>query len=89
MRLIKAFSTLFVLLSLVSFNAYAQDAEPTERKKGRKGPPPEALVACENLQEGDACSFTSKRRGDVTGVCIVPKKDDSLLACKPPKGERK
>ena len=55
----------------------------------RRGPPPEALEACAASNLDDACSFTSQRRGDVSGICIVPKNDDSVLACKPQRGSRK
>ena len=51
----------------------------------RRGPPPEALEACASLNLDQACSFTSPH-GEVSGTCIVPKNDDSALACKPERG---
>lgn len=35
---------------------------------GRRGPPPEAIEACEGKKEGDSCEFEG-RRGKVTGTC--------------------
>jgi len=49
------------------------------------GPPPEAIEACANLSEGDACSF-SGRHGEVEGTCIVPRRDEEALACTPEGG---
>lgn len=57
--------------------------------QGRRPPPPpqEALDACEDLAQGDACSFEGKN-GAVEGTCFSPD-DAHPLACrpaKPPKG---
>ena len=73
------------LLAVSSVNAQ----EERSGKKSRKGPPLEALVACENLSLDNACSFTSKRHGEVEGTCIAPKNGDSLLACKPSRKPKK
>jgi hypothetical protein len=55
-------------------------AKPDGERSGRRGPPPEAISACENLDEGSACSFTG-RRGDASGQCIQT--PDEQLACAP------
>ncbi len=54
-------------------------ADGNERPQ-RRGPPPEALTACEGLSEAAACSF-SGRRGDVSGQCVIAR--DDQLACAP------
>lgn len=59
-------------------------AEPGNRGRPQ-GPPPEAVEACTNLSEGDACSF-SGRHGEVEGTCIVPRRDEESLACAPEGG---
>lgn len=70
----------------LSFPAAAQSDDGEERQKGkRRGPPPEAIEACANQTEGEVCSFTG-RRGDMTGVCFAPPKDDAELACAPEGG---
>lgn len=55
------------------------------------GPPPEAIEACADLSEGDACSFTGRRDDVIEGTCIVPRSEKEELACAPeggPPGER-
>lgn len=61
--------------SSFSLTAYAQ--QPRERR----GPPPEAVEACQSKSEGDACSFEG-RRGFVSGLCLSPP-DAEWLACRP------
>lgn len=75
--------TILITLSfaLISNSAMAERGGDGDKKQ-RRGPPPEAIEACSNLNEGDACQFTG-RRGDVSGTCFMPPKDDSELACKP------
>jgi hypothetical protein len=70
----------------ISLTAAAQSDDGEERQKGkRRGPPPEAIEACANQSEGEVCSFTG-RRGDMTGVCFAPTRDDAELACAPEGG---
>ena len=45
-------------------------------------PSQEAVQACDGKAENDACNFTSKQNGTVTGTC--QKGSDSTLACMPP-----
>ncbi len=81
-------TTLVIVTGGVSAQPPTQDGE--ERGQ-RRGPPPkapaEALEACSDLSEGANCGF-SGRRGDVNGTCIVPRNEDSVLACAPADHER-
>jgi len=62
------------------------NAERGERG-GKRGPPAEAIEACKDKVEGDACSF-SGQRGDEEGSCAAaprneaPRNED-VLACMP------
>ena len=48
------------------------------------GPPEEALTACDQKTESDACSFMSPRDGSaVDGTCQTRWDDPSQLACRP------
>ncbi|WOJ92841.1 hypothetical protein R0135_13750 [Congregibacter variabilis] len=70
----------------ISLPVAAQSDDGEERQQGkRRGPPPEAIEACADLSEGESCAF-SGRRGDMTGVCFAPPKDDAELACAPEGG---
>ena len=88
MKLIKSKSVQVVIsilvLSMITLTAQAKEGRSGERK----GPPPEAITACEGLEVSQACSFTGRHDKEVSGVCIVPRNDDSLLACKPERGEK-
>lgn len=55
-------------------------AEADERRRGRRGPPPEAIEACEALEEGASCTVVTRRRGELTGTCDVRRE---LLVCVP------
>ena len=60
----------------------------TDKQSGnRRGPPPAAFEVCADQTEAAACSF-SGRHGDVTGSCIVPKRDaqGDKLVCAPEGG---
>ena len=57
-------------------------------KKGeRKGPPQEAIAACEGLAQDDPCQFTG-RDEEMTGTCFAPS-EDKPLACRPEGGKGK
>jgi len=77
--------TFGLLLFVVSNAAFAGKGD---KDRERRGPPPEALEACASLTVDQACSFTSPR-GEVSGMCVVPKNDDSQLACKPERGKKR
>lgn len=77
-----------LIATSISLTAAAQSEDGEERQRGkRRGPPPEAIEACSNRSEGEACSFTG-RRGDMTGVCFAPPRDNAELACAPEGGPR-
>lgn len=85
------------------FTTYAglSHAEPGGRGdpgSPQGGPPPEAIEACAELAESDACSFTGRRGEEVAGSCIVPQQGrqkstdqettgQAALACAPAGGE--
>ncbi len=75
----KLSALIFSILFISSTMSYAKS-----ERGGRRGAPPEAVEACENLSEGDSCSF-SGRRGSVEGSCIKPQQEE-VLACAPEGG---
>lgn len=68
---------LLAAFALPSFSALAEQ----EDERGRRGPPPEALAACEGLAEGDACSFTVRDDEQLQGTCMVARDDQTM--CRP------
>ena len=70
---------LALALGLSTSSAFAQPPG------GRGGPPPEAIDACTDLSEGDACTFEGRRGDSLTGVCFAPPGEEKL-ACKPEGG---
>ncbi|MBI5352986.1 MAG: glycosyltransferase family 39 protein [Chloroflexi bacterium] len=48
----------------------------------RQGPPQQALNACVNSTQGDACSFTQPNGNTINGSCITPP-NLNILACAP------
>jgi len=74
---------LFFAMSLSATFASAKPDDNQDRE--RRGPPPEAFEACANLSEDAACSFQG-RRGDLEGICIIPRHDDEALVCAPAGG---
>jgi len=61
--------------------AWAQEQGKRGPERGREGPPPEAIEACEGQSEGDACSFQTPH-GELEGTCRTPPRQDTL-ACVP------
>ena len=55
----------------------------------RRGPPPQAIEACADQTEGEACSFSGGRGEEVTGTCIVPPQSEESLVCAPEGGPGK
>ena len=74
--IVASFLALFTTLSLSNTNA----------KPEHRGPPPEAIEACADKIEGDACSFISPRNDDIEGSCIIPPRDEASLVCAPAGG---
>ena len=60
---------------------FAGDASAQPGRDERRGPPPEALAACESLASGDNCEFSGPK-GDVEGACVAPNQE-MPLACRP------
>lgn len=59
-----------------------QSGDNQQQNRARKGPPPEAIQACANLNENDACHFSSPR-GEASGMCVIPSQQNSQPACLP------
>ena len=79
-------SKVFTALFFASMVFASQScAAPGDRGR-RHGPPPEAIEACADLSEGDACSFTGRRDDDVKGTCIVLPRGNEGLVCAPEDG---
>ncbi len=77
--------TLAISLALLNMTEQAY-AGPGD--KGRRGPPPEAIAACENQTEGNQCEFTGRGQQLVKGVCASPPHDKAIVACKPDDGRQ-
>jgi hypothetical protein len=62
----------------------------------RRGPPPEAIAACNGKASGAACTFTGRRGETLTGTCFAPSRRAASgtgaaaggppLACRPARG---
>lgn len=75
--------SLFSAALLLAGFALAQPAPGQGMGRGpgpHRGPPPEAVQACANLQAGTACAFTLNGQ-NVTGRCTATPKGD--VACRP------
>lgn len=53
-----------------------------DERRGKPTAPPIAIKACSDLAEGNACEF-ERRRGTVSGSCVVVPNTENVLACKP------
>ncbi len=74
--------------ALLCASAIAQPKGRGGDRGHRRGPPAEALQACEGLSENDSCAFESDR-GTVEGICRLSPEGQPPLACapeKPPRG---
>jgi hypothetical protein len=64
----------------------------------RRGPPPEAIAACNGKASGAACTFTGRRGETLAGTCFAPRQRAASgtgaaaggppLACRPARGAR-
>jgi hypothetical protein len=69
---------IFCLLALtIPGMAFAASGSSQSQSGQRKGPPPEAIAACNGKSEGTAVEFTTPR-GKVKGTC--KKKGDQMVA---------
>ncbi len=78
--------TLFAIVITLATAALAQGGPPGNHR----GPPPEALSACEGNTAGAACSWSHDGR-TMEGTCFTPG-GDRPLACRPsgpPPGDRR
>jgi hypothetical protein len=66
---------LIALAVLVATSSFAE-----ERQGPPRGPPAEAIAACNGLQTDAACSFTHEGRA-LTGTCFAPQ--GRPAACRP------
>lgn len=73
------------LLTLLTASIISTSVSAQDNKGERRGPPPEAVEACANLNVEAACSF-SGQRGEVSGQCMAAPRDASSLACMPEAG---
>lgn len=97
----KKFTVGLLLLTFISQVAWAEgrsyermDQDQTQTQgmgRGpRRGPPPEAIAACEGQSEGAACSFETPRGDTLEGTCGQSSRGDQI-ACRPanaPRGGR-
>ena len=80
-RTVSVLGGLFLALSTSHYSA-AQSAEP---RPDRRGPPPEAISACENLVQENACSVEVPD-GVIAGICQVDRGRTKSLLCVPSDG---
>lgn len=57
----------------------------TGRGSGPASPPPQAIAACEKLDEWDDCAVTLRGR-NLMGTCVHARQQDELLICLPQGG---
>ncbi len=66
-------ATVAVLVLLLAGLATTAGAQPGRGESGaRRGPPPEAIEACEGKERNDQCSFTGRDDETLTGICSAP-----------------
>ncbi len=66
--------TLLIATVTASGVALAGENARDGKKKGRRGPPPQAFEACEGLEVGTACEIQTRRGTQLPGECIVPRR---------------
>jgi len=86
-------SALLVVLiaSLIAAPSFAQSEESDNSydgsygrgPRGHRGPPPEAVEACDGKANGDECSFTGRDGEDLEGVCGIGIGGGAQIACRP------
>lgn len=80
--------SMFVVTLLASAAAFAESGSQKQGgRRGHRGPPPEAVAACQGSTEGASCSFTVPKR-DITGTCLVLRRSNET-ACVPKDHVRK
>ena len=85
-----------VILAGMTFMATAQTNNPSNGRNGqgggqgggqRRGPPEQAIAACQGKSSGAACSFVGRHNNSLTGTCFAPNTNHAL-ACRPAQGAR-
>jgi hypothetical protein len=72
----------FLAITIFAFAGLAHSQEQQPPAKGAPPPPPaEALEACAQKAEGDACSFAPQGREQMEGKCMAP--PGKPKACRP------
>ncbi|SHO49924.1 hypothetical protein [Desulfopila aestuarii] len=61
-------SAILILLVLMPVAGCAENSN-RESKRGPQGPPPEAIDACKDKQEGDSVTFTGRRGESLKATC--------------------
>jgi hypothetical protein len=72
-------------------------AAPGQGVEHHRGPPPQALAACQGKTSGQACSFPGRQGETVNGTCATPRRPQdatsgsggepaATLACRPERG---
>ncbi|XAH22678.1 hypothetical protein AAFF27_22170 [Xylophilus sp. GW821-FHT01B05] len=74
---------LVLSLALSGAACFAQDAgnAPPSDRGGHRGPPPEAIAACQGKTEGTSVSITMRDGRTMTGTCKTG--PDGTLAARP------
>lgn len=60
----------------ISAQSFAQSGKPG---MAPGAPPPEAIKACAQLSEGEACSFAGRGDDVVSGSCLISPRQESLV----------
>lgn len=78
---------------LMAAPAFAQSAEQEGSEggagrdpRGHRGPPPEAIEACDGKSSGEACAFAGRRGEELEGVCGIGRGGGTQIACRPKNG---
>jgi hypothetical protein len=74
---LKILLTLGLICLCIEGQAFSGDDRP------RRGPPPEAINACQGKVEGDACQFTGRFNENLEGKCHQGPFGRGELACRP------
>ncbi len=79
-------TTAMVLAFMLCVSTQSVNAEPDSQRGQRRGPPPEAIDACDGQAEDASCRFAGRRGDDVEGTCISPPGYEDTLVCAPEGG---
>jgi hypothetical protein len=78
MKLIKQILSTLIILNTVTVSTYAEEAMSKHNNKHR-GPPAEAIEACQNLADSVSCSITTPREETLDGTCRIPPRLKQLV----------